>query len=80
LERDLAAHKMEAQMDLEQNDGFTIWRAFELIAERKTKITEEALTKFLEVEGCFVAKQPELQAILRRCDHDADGMLSKHEF
>ena len=58
----MAAHKMEAQMDLEQNDGFTISKAFELIAGKNdelmvmSKITEEALTKFLAVEGCFVAK------------------------
>ena len=51
---------MEAQIDLEENDGFTIQKAFELIAGRKTKITEEALAKFLKVEGCFKAKQPEL--------------------
>ena len=56
----MAAHKMEAQIDLDQNEGFTIQKAFELIAGRKTKITEEALTEFLDVEGCFTTKQLEL--------------------
>jgi hypothetical protein len=47
LERDLVAHKIEAQMDLAQNEGFSVQKAFELIAGRMTKITEEALTEFL---------------------------------
>lgn len=34
----------------------------------------------MESEGDFFAKQHELEAILRRCDHDADQTLSFDEF
>jgi hypothetical protein len=34
----------------------------------------------LEIEGFFFPKQHELEAIMRRCDHDGDRVLCFEEF
>ena len=51
-----------------------------MIAGNKSKISCDQLKQFLKVEGCFEAKLTDLYAIMRRCDHNADGMLDGNEF
>jgi uncharacterized protein YehS (DUF1456 family) len=52
---------------------------FHLLSKGKTEIKMEDLIQFLDQQG-FYAKTEDLEAILRRCDHDADRSISFEEF
>lgn len=80
LEKEMATHKIDARKDLTKHATFNVEDAFKLIAGRYSYITLQQLTQFLEAEGSYYPKQAELEAIMRRCDHDADRMLCFQEF
>ena len=65
---------------MHKNLGFTIEKAFQIVAGKHNFITLLQLTAFLETEGFFFPKQNELEAIMRRCDHDGDRVLCFVEF
>ena len=65
---------------MNKNIGFTIEKAFKTVAGKHNCITLQKLTTFLETEGFFFPKQNELEAIMRRCDHDGDRVLCFQEF
>lgn len=46
----------------------------------KQTLTLIELQMFLEHKGGFAPKIPDMEAILRRCDHDADRRLNLEEF
>lgn len=76
----MATHKIDARKDLTKHSTFKVEDAFKLISGRYSYITLQQLTQFLEAEGSYYPKQAELEAIMRRCDHDADRMLCFQEF
>ena len=65
--------------DLHRCPGFIRVKSFDKISRQQNNITMTNLVSFLESNGFFPRKD-DIEAILRRLDHDANGMLSYEEF
>lgn len=59
--------------------GYEVQSAFNQVSKNKKIISLQDLTTFLEKNG-FAPDTHDLEAILRRCDHDADRSISFDEF
>lgn len=68
-----------AKMDLFKHSEFQRHKAFHEISRGLTYINMSDLIYFLEYNG-FYPRTDDLEAILRRTDHDADRCLSFEEF
>ena len=89
----LAVRILECEIKLQQDRKMTIlelenhsdydvqnpMKTFNEVSKRKTSIGVQALITYLKENG-FSPKTEDLEAILRRCDHDADRILSYEEF
>lgn len=78
-EKTFMARRREARAALMGISDTDINRIFKDIARGKAEITMEDLIAFLNYNG-FNPQTVDLEAILRRCDHDADRCLSLEEF
>ena len=58
---------------------YDVQYAFYQVSKNKKVISLQDLTNFLEKNG-FAPNTHDLEAILRRCDHDADRTISFDEF
>jgi Ca2+-binding EF-hand superfamily protein len=63
-----------------QRPDFTKLNYFNLIANGNEKIRVSDIVDFLRQQALMNPKKEELEAILRRCDHEADQMISFEEF
>ena len=81
LEREKSFHQKRkaARTDLKNESESSLSLVFHLLSKGKTEIKMEDLIQFLDQQG-FYAKTEDLEAILRRCDHDADRAISFEEF
>ena len=81
LEREKAFHskRKAARYALRSESESTLSVVFHILSKGKTEIKMEDLIQFLDQHG-FYAKTEDLEAILRRCDHDADRSISFEEF
>lgn len=68
-----------ARMDLFKHADFQRARAFNDISRGLTLINMSDLIQYCEQNG-FYPRTDDLEAILRRCDHDADRALTFDEF
>jgi hypothetical protein len=75
----LAAKKRDARAQLSQNPEFDLARVFRDVSRGRYDIQVYDLVDYLESNG-FFPRTEDLEAILRRCDHDADRALSLEEF
>jgi len=66
-------------MELNKNSDHDSQRTFNLVSNGYQFVSMTDLISFLENNG-FYPKTNDLEAILRRCDHDADRALSQEEF
>lgn len=78
-ERTFMNRRRDARMALAAVPDADINRIFKDIARGYSDIQMQDLIWFLESNG-FGPKTEDLEAILRRCDHDADRMISLEEF
>ena len=69
----------EARLDLFKHIDHSKLKTFNSISRGLTYISMSDLIYFLENNG-FYPRTDDLEAILRRCDHDADRALSYEEF
>ncbi len=67
------------QMEIAQHPDHELMKTFNEVSKRKTSIGVQALIAYLKDNG-FTPKTEDLESILRRCDHDADRILSYEEF
>lgn len=81
LERELGLGEKirEAKLDLFKSKEHHKFKTFHHISRGETIISMATLIVFLEDNG-FHPRTEDLEAILRRCDHDADRSLSFEEF
>ena len=81
LEREmsLSERRNEARTDLLKNIDHSKMKTFHEIGRGDTLISMSNLIIYLENNG-FHPRTEDLEAILRRCDHDADRALSYDEF
>ena len=81
LEREKSFHQKRkaARAALKNESESSLSMVFHLLSKGKTEIKMEDLIQFLDQQG-FYAKTEDLEAILRRCDHDADRSISFEEF
>lgn len=75
----LQRHRNESKRQLAASPDFIKVRAFDDIARGRQQITVHALTSFLE-RNAFFPRHTDIEAILRRIDHNADQALSYDEF
>lgn len=78
-ERNLSKKRSEARMALFKNQDHQKLKTFHSISRGQTAISMSDLIYYLEQNG-FHPRTEDLEAILRRCDHDADRYLSYEEF
>lgn len=78
-ERNLAKKRADARMELFKNKEHQKLKTFHSISRGQTAISMSDLIYYLEQNG-FHPRTEDLEAILRRCDHDADRFLSYEEF
>lgn len=78
-ERTFMQRRREARMALSVVSPGDLNRIFRDIAKGYTDIQMQDLIWFLDCNG-FQPKTEDLEAILRRCDHDADRAISLEEF
>ena len=78
-EKNLIHKRNEIRKELLKNIDFNKAKIFSDISRGKKTIEMHDLICYLEGNG-FHARTPDLEAILRRCDHDADKALSFDEF
>lgn len=77
----LVERKVVSKIKLNNKAEFNVFDQFARIAAKGAeKITVEDIWKFLNAQCKFEAKSFEIEAILRRCDHDSDLCLSLEEF
>lgn len=69
----------ESKNDLFKHVDHQKLKTFHEISNGQTFISMSDLIQFLELNG-FYPRTEDLEAILRRCDHDADRALSYEEF
>jgi len=81
LEREmgLSEKRNDARTDLLKNIDHSKMKTFHEIGRGDTFISMANLILYLENNG-FHPRTEDLEAILRRCDHDADRALSYDEF
>ena len=70
----------EIKRQLLQTKDFSKQKAFNQISANKDKITVSDIVQFLEEFGKYTAKKEDIEAILRRCDHEGDQMINYSEF
>lgn len=80
LELKLVKIKNEIKRQLLQKQDFTKANYFNLISNSKDKITVPDLINFIRKFGKANPRKEELEAILRRCDHEGDQLISYSEF
>jgi len=81
LEREISFQKKRDNIKrqlLIQSD-FTKKKAFDMLSHGEDSISLDNLCRFLEENG-FFPKRDDLEAILRRCDHDANQNINFAEF
>lgn len=78
-EKELCRKKLQAKVDLFDVDKEDMQKLFSDISRGLQYISMPDLIYFLEQQGFFPRNQ-EVEALLRRCDHDSDGCLSYQEF
>lgn len=66
-------------MALSQKDDGELFKVFQEISRHQSDIQMADLIWYLDQWG-FQPKTEDLEAILRRCDHDADRQISYEEF
>jgi|LauGreDrversion4_2_1035121.scaffolds.fasta_scaffold850487_1 Ca2+-binding EF-hand superfamily protein len=71
--------RTELVRDVNRDLGFICSRSFDTISRGRSFITVDDLIYFLDVNG-YRPITADLEAILRRCDHTGDQMLSYTEF
>lgn len=81
LEKELSLqkHRNETKLELAQSPDFIKVRAFDDISRGRSQISVCDLSIFLERNG-FYPRRDDIEAILRRLDHNADQTLSYAEF
>jgi Ca2+-binding EF-hand superfamily protein len=81
LDKELSFHRQRADAleALAKHDDFDRRKIFEAIARGYHSICMPDLIVFLEKNG-FYPRREDIEAILRRLDHDANKMLSFEEF
>lgn len=81
LEQEIRYSKIlhEGRLDMFKHKDFQKNRAFNEISRGLTYISMSDLIYFLENNG-FYPRTEDLEAILRRCDHDADRAFNFEEF
>jgi Ca2+-binding EF-hand superfamily protein len=81
LEKELSLqkHRNDTKRELAQSPDFIKVRAFDDISRGRAQISVCDLTLFLERNG-FYPRRDDIEAILRRLDHNADQALSYAEF
>ena len=65
--------------DLAGNPDYNKYQAFNQISRGRQEISMYDLTQYLEIYG-FYSRSSDIEAIRRRCDHDADGFIGIGEF
>jgi len=70
----------EIKRQLLQRPDFTKQNYFNFLAKGNEKIRIENIVEFLREQSLMNPKKEELEAFLRRCDHEADQMISFDEF
>lgn len=82
LEREvyLAERKLEVKLKVHNDDQMNVREFFDKLTGSKDTLTLLELIKFIKEQSKFEPRQHELEAIMRRCDHDADLCLSEDEF
>lgn len=78
-ERNMCKKRSEARMELFKSKEHQKLKTFHSISRGQTAISMSDLIYYLEQNG-FHPRTEDLEAILRRCDHDADRYLSYEEF
>jgi hypothetical protein len=72
--------RAEAQAQLQQSQDFNLMRTFSTVAPYNSHLIHlHDLIYFLENNGYYPTRE-DLEAILRRCDHDADRCFTLDEF
>ena len=81
FEREISLHtkRNESKNDLFKNMDHQKLKTFHDISNGQTFISMSDLIQYMETNG-FYPRTEDLEAILRRCDHDADRALSYEEF
>lgn len=69
----------EIKKELLKREDFLKSRIFQELSEHQDHIKLDTLIRFLESHG-FYPKREDLEAILRRCNHDGNLMLNYEEF
>lgn len=78
-EKNMCRKRKEVRMDLFKNKDHQKLKTFNEISRGQTFITMPDLIVYLENNG-FHPRTSDIEAILRRCDHDADRAFSYEEF
>ena len=75
LQRDLASQRNS----LDQVEDFVKVRTFDEISRGLSTISMDDLLFYLECNG-FLPRREDIEAILRRCDHDGNRLINYEEF
>mmetsp|Transcript_17028 Transcript_17028/g.26306 ORF Transcript_17028/g.26306 Transcript_17028/m.26306 type:complete len:228 (+) Transcript_17028:241-924(+) len=78
-EKELCKKRYETRMDLFKHIDHQKLKTFHEIGQGQVHISMTQLTRYLESNG-FHPRTEDVEAILRRCDHDSDQQLSFDEF
>jgi hypothetical protein len=78
-EKSLIVKRNEIRRDLFKHRDHQKLKTFHAISRGQIYISMQDLIQYLEQNG-FHPRTEDLEAILRRCDHDADRALSFDEF
>lgn len=78
-EKNMCRKRSEVRMNLFKNKEHQKLRTFQEISRGQTLITMPDLIVYLENNG-FHPRTADVEAILRRCDHDADRAFTYEEF
>ena len=70
-ERNLNIRRKESRMELFKHIDHQKTKTFHEISRGEVKIQMQDLSAFLQQNG-FYTRTEDVEAILRRCDHDAD--------
>mmetsp|Transcript_6483 Transcript_6483/g.11002 ORF Transcript_6483/g.11002 Transcript_6483/m.11002 type:complete len:269 (-) Transcript_6483:821-1627(-) len=80
LERQLAEKKFESRKGLFLHPNFILDKQFDTLTHGRRCLNMMELSVFMEKSSGFSLKPLDLEAILRRCDHDADRRINFQEF
>lgn len=78
-EKTFISRRREVRLSISKATATELNQVFRDLSRGNSDITIQDLVWFLDQHG-FQAKTEDLEAILRRCDHDADRALSLEEF